>query len=215
VKRDAPKSTCLLCKSKYSGTGMTKHLLTCLPKSLGKGSKQKKIKAQPFFHILIKGSYSPEYWLHLKVACSAKLKDLDQFLREIWLECCGHMSAFRCEERELEMGRKLGDMLSPGMDLLHEYDFGTTTELNVKVLGKHEGPMKKKSPIEILARNAPLERPCDECGESLAVEICPECQWDGAGWLCETCAEEHECDEYMMLPVVNSPRTGVCGYTGQ
>jgi len=193
---------------------MTKHLLTCLPKNLEKGSMQKKINSQPFLHILIKGHYASEYWLHLKVASNAKLKDLDQFLRDIWLECCGHMSAFRCGEGELEMGRKLGDVLSPGMELLHEYDFGTTTELLVKVLAKYEGPMKKKRPIEILARNAPLEIPCDECGESLAVKICTECQWDGAGWLCEACAEDHECGEDMMLPVVNSPRTGVCGYGG-
>ena len=212
MKTETPKATCLLCKSQYTGTGMTKHLLTCLPKNLEKGSKQKKIKSQPFHHILIKGHYSPEYWLHLKVASNANLKDLDQFLRDIWLECCGHMSAFRCGEGELGMGRKLGDVLSPGMDLLHEYDFGTTTELLVKVLAEYEGPMQKKRPIEILARNEPLEIPCDECGESLAVEICTECQWDGAGWLCEACAEDHECGEDMMLPVVNSPRTGVCGY---
>lgn len=38
--------------------------------------------------------------------------------------------------------------------------------------------------------------------------------WDGEGWLCESCAKNHECDEDMFLPVLNSPRTGVCGYTG-
>ena len=214
MRTDTSMATCLLCKSKYTGTGMTKHLLTCLPKNLEKGSKQKKIKAQPFFHILIKGRYAPEYWLHLKLASNAKLKDLDQFLRDIWLECCGHMSAFMYGEKELGMGRKIGDVLSPGMELLHEYDFGTTTELLVKVLAEYEGPIQKKRPIEILARNEPLEILCDECGESLAVEICTECQWDGAGWLCESCAEDHECGEDMMLPVVNSPRTGVCGYGG-
>ena len=34
------------------------------------------------------------------------------------------------------------------------------------------------------------------------------------GWLCQSCADEHECGEDMLLPVVNSPRTGVCGYAG-
>ena len=214
MKTETPKATCLLCKSKYTGTGMTKHLQTCLPSNLEKKSKKQKSKAQPFLHILVKGHYSPEYWLHLKLSCNAKLQDLDQFLRDIWLECCGHMSSFINVGRELRMGQKLGDVLSPGMELLHEYDFGTSTELLVKILAEYEGPMVKKKPIEILARNNPPEIPCDECGESLAVEICTECQWDGAGWLCEVCAEDHECDESMMLPVVNSPRTGVCGYTG-
>ena len=205
---------CLLCESVYSGTGMTKHLQSCLPKSIENQSKQKKLRAKPFFHIMVRGAYAPDYWLHLKVDAKARFQDLDQFLRDIWLECCGHMSAFRYGDHELGMGRKCGDILSPGMTLLHEYDFGTTTELSVKVIALHEGPMKRNKPIEILARNDPPEIACDECGEALAVEICTECQWDGEGWLCESCAEDHSCDEEMRLPVVNSPRTGVCGYAG-
>jgi len=150
----------------------------------------------------------------LKVASNAKLEVLDQFLRDIWLECCGHLSAFRYEGTELAMRRELKDMLRPGMELLHEYDFGTTTELLVKVVGRYEGPMEKNKPVEILSRNEAPEIPCDECGKALAVEICTECQWEGGGWLCQPCAESHECSEEMFLPVVNSPRTGVCGYTG-
>ena len=211
---ETPKATCLLCRAKDTGNGMTKHLQTCLPKNLEKTLKRRNIKAQPFLHVLVKGNYSPDYWIHLKVSCNAKLKNIDQFLRDIWLECCGHMSSFSYEGKELGMGRRLGDVLSPGMELLHEYDFGTTTELLIKVLAVHEGSMQKRKPIEVLARNEPPEIPCDQCRESLAVEICTECQWDGASWLCEACAEEHECAEDMRLPVVNSPRTGVCGYTG-
>lgn len=210
----APKATCRLCKSKYSGTGMTKHLHSCLPKSIRNELKEQKLKSQPFFHIHVKGFHSPQYWLHLKVYGNVRLEDLDQFLRDIWLECCGHMSAFRYGRRELGMGRKIIDVLSPGMELLYEYDFGTPTQLLVRVLAKYEGPLQIKQPFVILARNEPPEFPCEECGETLAAEICTECQWDDLGWLCESCAEDHECGEYMMLPVVNSPRTGVCGYTG-
>ena len=210
----SPKSTCLLCKSQYTGTGMTRHLQSCLPKSLDSQLKQQKFKTQPFFHILVKGYYLPEYWLHLKVASNARLEDLDQFLRHIWLECCGHLSAFSIKGTEFKMGQKLKDVLSPGMELLHEYDFGTTTELLVKTLGIYEGPIEKNKPIQILARNEPPEIPCDECGKIPAVEICTECQWKEGGWLCQTCAKDHECDEEMFLPVVNSPRTGDCGYAG-
>jgi hypothetical protein len=210
----APKATCLLCKSKYTGTGMTKHLQSCIPNSVKNQQNHEKFKPQPFFHILVKGYHLPEYWLHLKVASTARLEDLDQFLRAIWLECCGHMSAFSHGRSELKMGRRLKDVLSPGMELLHEYDFGSTTELLVKVLAEYDGPMEKNKPVEILARNEATEIPCDECGKAPAVQICTECQWDGSGWLCEACAKDHECGEEMLLPVVNSPRTGVCGYTG-
>jgi hypothetical protein len=208
------KATCLLCKSKYTGSGMTRHLQACLPKSLENQRKSQTLKSQPFFHILVKGYYLPEYWLHLKVVSSAKLEALDQFLRDIWLECCGHLSSFSHKGNELAMGRKLKDVLRPGMELLHEYDFGTTTELLVKVLGEYEGPMEKNKPVEIISRNEAPEIPCDECGKAMAVQICTECQCEGGGWLCQSCAESHKCSEKMFLPVVNSPRTGVCGYTG-
>ncbi len=211
---ETPKATCLLCKSKFSGAGMTRHLQSCLPKSLKDQRKQKKRKEKPFFHILVKGYDLPEYWLHLKVDANAELGDLDQFLRHIWLECCGHMSVFSYGRDELDMGRKLKEVLSPGMELLHEYDFGSTTGLLVKVLSEYESQLEKNNPVQILARNEAPEIVCDECENALAVQICTECQWNGSGWLCGACAEDHECGEEMMLPVVNSPRTGVCGYTG-
>ncbi len=215
MKIRVPKSNCLLCNGKYTRTGMTRHLRSCLPKSLKNQAKEREKKVQPFFHIQVTGKYSPDYWLHLKVNSSSRLGTLDQFLRHIWLECCGHMSAFRYGRNELEMGRRFKDVLESGMELLHEYDFGTTTELLIKVLGEYQGSMAKNKPVEILARNKAPEIPCDECGKSPAVQICTECQWEGVGWLCQDCVGGHECDKEMLLPVVNSPRTGVCGYTGE
>lgn len=128
-----PKATCLLCKSKYSGKGMTKHLNFCLPKSLEDQRKRQKFKSQPFFHIMVRGYYLTEYWLHLKVDSNTMLDDLDQFLRNIWLECCEHLSAFSYQGSQLNIWKKFKDVLWLGMKLLHEYDFGTTTILLVKV----------------------------------------------------------------------------------
>ena len=40
------------------------------------------------------------------------------------------------------------------------------------------------------------------------------CESDPSGWLCRACARKRRVSEEESLPVVNSPRTGVCGYTG-
>ena len=40
-----------------------------LRKNLEKKLKRRNIKAQPFLHVLVKGNYSPDYWIHLKVPC--------------------------------------------------------------------------------------------------------------------------------------------------
>jgi hypothetical protein len=214
MAKKASKGTCLVCKSTFTSSGMTKHLQLCLPEYLQNQLGKKKGKARPLFHILVQGAYSPQYWLHLKISGDARMKDLDQFLRDTWLECCGHMSLFRQGRHELGMKSKLMDALRPGMEVVHEYDFGDTTELLVKVVAQYEGVVNAKRPIEILARNDPPEILCNECRQELAVEICVECQSEDSGWLCESCARKHGCDEGMRLPVVNSPRTGVCGYTG-
>jgi hypothetical protein len=214
MARRTSKSTCLLCNSIQTGAAMSKHLQSCLPNHLESSKKVKGPKPKSFFHIMVQGTHAPRYWLHLKISSNAKLKDLDAFLRGIWLECCGHLSAFTCSGGELGMQRRLSDILTPGMQLVHEYDFGDATLLSIKVLGSYEAPITGKGAIEVLSRNDPPEILCEECGKAPAVEICTECQWDGKGWLCAACAMEHKCDEEMRLPVVNSPRTGVCGYAG-
>jgi hypothetical protein len=172
----------------------------------------------------VEARHSKAYWLHLAVAGEAPLAKVDAFLRQIWLECCGHMSAFTIDGRryaceamkdlgESGMGARLSRILRPGTVFSYEYDYGSTTELNLKVLGIRERGTHRGA-VELLARNdAPLV-PCDRCSSQLATMVCTECECKGRGWLCESCADEHECGTEMCLPVVNSPRVGVCAYSG-
>jgi len=161
--------------------------------------------------------------MHIEVKAKATLDDLDEFLRDIWLECCGHMSAFTIKGRTFISGpeRDIGEegfditldkILSPKMKFYHEYDFGTTTDLALKVLSEEESSMGDW-PVQILARNEAPKIVCEVCGKP-ATQVCSQCIDEGEGWLCSECAEEHECGEDMLLPVVNSPRVGMCGYTG-
>ncbi|MBV1730429.1 MAG: hypothetical protein KUA33_09465 [Methanobacterium sp.] len=75
-------------------------------------------------------------------------------------------------------------------------------------MSEQEGEAKGKS-IQLLARNDPPLIACESCGK-IGTQVCAEC----ATWLCDECAHKHECGEDMLLPVVNSPRVGMCGYTG-
>lgn len=211
--REASKGTCAICKSSFTKSAMTKHLQSCMEKTQ---IYEEHAKGSPsplkFFHLLVEGHHLPEYWMHLKASSDARFEDLDHFLREIWLECCGHMSAFRMGREELKKGKKLEYVLYPGMQLIYEYDFGSTTELMLKVISEFKSNIKTGE-VKILARNDPPQIKCSYC-DNLATRICTECTYEDAGWICDDCAEDHKCGEDMMLPVVNSPRTGVCAYTG-
>ena len=84
--------------------------------------------------------------MHLEVPADATIDTLDRFLRDTWLECCGHMSEFEIEGTRYSvepidfddrfMDVKLKDVLSPGMKFYHAYDFGSTTHLTLKVVAR-------------------------------------------------------------------------------
>lgn len=213
MEYQTPKSKCSLCDSEFTRQGITRHIKSCLTKHFQKTSKGKSV---PLLYLNISDAYNPDYFLHLLISESATLKDLDTFLRNIWLECCGHMSSFSYQRYgdEIKLSRKVKDVFTPGTTLNYQYDFGSTTELIVKAIGYYFGATERSKNVQIVARNTQPLIPCDECNEKPAIHICTECQWDQNGWLCEECSENHECEYEMFLPVVNSPRTGVCGYTG-
>jgi predicted RNA-binding Zn-ribbon protein involved in translation (DUF1610 family) len=168
------------------------------------------------------------YWMHLAIPASVTLETLDQFLRATWLECCGHLSAFVIDgvrytvdagldesvwgNRQKQMRVPLDEVLHPGQRYSYEYDFGSTTELIIKVISEHE-TRAKMNPVQVLARNTMPWLTCDACGNP-ATSMCSQCRYEGKGYLCDPCAKEHSCGEEMLRPVVNSPRAGVCGYPG-
>lgn len=224
MARTASKGECALCGKVFSKGGMTRHLASCSGEATpAPPGDRRGGRTQRPLHLIVAGRDRPAYWMHLEVPAPTTLRELDSFLRETWLECCGHLSAFTIDGRRFsvdpdpwEGGRgmnvPLGRVLRAGARFLHEYDFGTTTELLLTVVGPRENPSGDAG-IRVLARNLPPEIPCRECGEP-AAQICTECMWSSVGWLCDACSRKHACGTEMLLPVVNSPRVGMCGYTG-
>lgn len=226
MKRMASNGLCSFCGKTFSKTAMKKHLDSCKQRRASPETSSKP-KAH-YLHLVAEGRYCPEYWMHLEVRADAPLSKLDDFLRGIWLECCGHLSAFTIEgeryvsevikhplfdfDPEKGMGIKIGTVVKPEMKFTHEYDFGTTTELKLKVVSERMG-QRRSEQVRLMARNTPPPITCNVCKKP-ATQVCTQCIWEGEGWLCDACARKHKCDEEMLLPVVNSPRVGMCGYTG-
>lgn len=209
----APDTTCLLCERTFSKRGLMRHIKACLKK---RATSKNSGRRQTSFYLQVTPGAGADYFLHLLVSYYTRLEDLDRFLRAIWLECCGHLSAFSYDRwgEEIPMAKKIRHVVAPGQIIRYQYDFGSTTELQVKCVDMVSAGTKKGSAVELLARNAAPVFPCDTCGENAAVWICSECQYEDSGWLCEACTAEHDCDGEMLMPLVNSPRAGVCGYTG-
>lgn len=186
---------------------MATHLATCLLAHVGDDR-------EALILYRFEGADDARYWLYAEARANASLKHLDAFLRKIWLECCGHLSAFSAARRELPMSTPAtGACGVPGTRIGYEYDFGSTTTLTGQAVSVHHGP-RGREVVRLVARNAALEESCALC-PAPATLVCPYCLLEGEALFCAAHADTHKhADEEVYLPVVNSPRMGVCGYVG-
>jgi hypothetical protein len=176
------------------------------------------------------------YFLNLWISDKAKFADIDNFLRDIWLECCGHMSSFTDVETnkrnkrsfnffdfdekndaEIDMSKKVSKICYEKQKIEYEYDFGSTTTLLLTVVAIL--PIKTTQKIILLSRNEPLEILCESCKKVPATTMCTVHGWDDDHLFCAKCEKKHakvcdDFDDYAAMPVVNSPRMGECAYEG-
>src|SRR5947209_7867510 len=96
MARQTSKGTCTFCHGEFSKSGMTRHLETCEQRAVAEAKAVGRQNAQKTtrMHLVVEGRYLPIYWMHLDVTANSTLATLDRFLRDTWLECCGHLSAF-------------------------------------------------------------------------------------------------------------------------
>jgi hypothetical protein len=201
---------CQACGARKGKAAMFAHLRDCMPAQVGAGSSR---VPDPLLLLRAEARSFPTFWLDVAVKQEGKLKDIDRFLRRIWLECCGHISEFSTGTyHTVSMNTKVSEAFARGDRLRYVYDFGSSTELVVRLLDVVNAP--SKGTVRLAARNEPPTWPCDACGTA-ATAVCTQCLYEGKGFCCSAHVSSHDCGEDMLLPVVNSPRMGVCGYTGE
>jgi len=212
------RGNCTYCSQVFTKSGMTKHLAVCAKRkdaiSKAAGNKGKPVN---LYHLRIQAAGLSQYWLDLEMKGTATLEALDDYLRAIWLECCGHMSQFFLGgpyRNEVGMSRKADNIFAPGVQLTHIYDFGTSSETQVKVVGVRAGQPVTTRAITLMARNEMPGEVCVEC-QKPAQWLCLECLYEDDDW--RTFCDEHlnhDHEEYEPMPLVNSPRMGMCAYSG-
>ena len=224
MPRFASTGTCALCATTLTKRGAAAHLDTCAPgHDVGAGPVDTLLR----FRIAAIGA--PGYWLDVEARSSAALSSLDGFLRRIWLECCGHLSMFEIppfrylpagvaldpfgrHDTERSMSAKIGSAFAPGAKGTYDYDFGSTTRLTVELTRAREGRIGRAA-TRLLVRNDPPPVICGVCGRP-ATLICCAHETDASPFVCASHKKGHGCADRAFLPVVNSPRMGVCAYGG-
>ena len=229
MSRFTSYGVCALCGKRTTKSGMSRHLKSCLAEH-----EPSRGKAARLYRLRIEDLYSPIFWMDVEMKANSTLQELDDFLRQRWLECCGHLSDFYIDGTtytvtssygmgplsvlagpdEHTMKFELGEIPSKGSRFHYTYDFGTSTELKLRVADDRLGRIGSE-PVHLLSQNEAPTWECEVCGEN-ASWICTQCMYERENpFYCEHHAEDHDCDQpEMLLPVVNSPRMGMCAYTG-
>jgi hypothetical protein len=143
------------------------------------------------------------------------------------------------DEEEGGMDIELGEALSVGDRFSYVYDFGSSTTLALRVIAEREGAMLQPTDEELEEdeEDEEDEEELAEDGEELSITllafneppalVCHVCQRQPAAYIssveefmpvaeavfCKDCAQKQDYPDEL-LPVVNSPRVGICGYTG-
>jgi hypothetical protein len=147
--RKQSHGACVYCGKEMTRGGLARHLRTCAQRQQAMATANaQRDQDQILNHLQVQDTHSSDYWLHLEMRDNATLKDLDSYLRAIWLECCGHLSAFTIGpvrytqlfsdsmgyRQEKSMNVRIHKLFRPDMAIPYEYDFGTTSELVIKVV---------------------------------------------------------------------------------
>jgi hypothetical protein len=202
---------CLYCDELLSQSAIGRHLA----KHLGLMEKESAGKSQSnFCHVEVEAG---EMFLHLLVKGDAPMKTIDGFLRDIWLECCGHLSGFGHKKFKIKMKDRVEDVFQPKVKIYHDYDYGTTTRVFLNAKKQYQLALKEQ--IILLSRNEPLKLMCALCEIEPAINLCSVCCYQEMAFYCKKCSKKHAktCEDfadYAEMPVVNSPRMGECGYIG-
>jgi len=203
--------TCLLCRAPVTKRGALKHGMKCLQASGWPTGKK------PSLLISIQGRYERNYWLVVLARHDARLGDLDRLIRDVWVECCGHLSSFLVGGVDYDsddecstdaMNVPLADLVSPGSTFSYDYDFGSTTSLDLKVIGETPAA-PPKGLLCLIARNNRPSIPCDLCGGDAGFTS-TDLDEETPCYYCRDCLSS--ADPETLDTIANSPRNGVCGY---
>jgi hypothetical protein len=227
---------CYLCGETYTKRGMNRHLRSCLPASEG-GTDSVVLRVSGthrddyWIHTLVSrettlatlDSFLRDFW----VECCHHLSTFQLGDIDYNNDNPGMLGSEPQRGRSMDIS--LGEVLDRHTveEFSYVYDWGSSTHLTLSVVETGSWVLSTIDPdseedvstgdegLLPLTRNEQPHRECADCGES-AAQICQGCLMRRGpdAMYCQTCADDHECDRPRFLPVVNSPRSGVCGYTG-
>ena len=186
------EGTCYNCQKTYDQYNMREHFQTC--------------KILKDTQCLV-GVESEDYWMVLLCTTNVRLINIDIFLRKVWLECCYHMSQFNQNKND-----RLFDLINLDKhEIIYAYDMGSTTEVVLTIFEQKYVLLddNASSSIILIAQNEKQLYKCEKCKKDA---VYMENDGFDKEYRCKKCVPIKRNDMFNLI--INSPRSGICGYDG-
>ena len=190
--------TCVLCNHKFGCRQIYEHYDQCvIDKCISDNRSGYLVR---FFS---NGLSKEPYFIYAIVGAKCTFEDVDQFLRNVWCECCEHLSEFTDSSQKTISETDLLNKYNVKDQIKYEYDMGSMTTIYLIILHKFDD---NGEDIEVVLRNDPRIFICSQCKKNDATFFDEETEP-----ICDHCVGDNDSGE--LLKIVNSPRTGICGYS--
>lgn len=172
---------CYYCGKELTERTIKRHMKNCpeMKKTIEDEIQNAKDVRDQFL-ISIKDKKNPgKYCIYMSIDANLQLEHFDKFIRDIWVECCSHSSAFYINKKEYgsksdgqyKMNFHLKDILSVNQKFEYKYDFDSTTCLVLEVVDTIK-VSEDFNQIEIIARNNEENNGEAECCNSPRDGMC-------------------------------------------
>jgi hypothetical protein len=206
---DPMKGTCQACQQSLALSNCKRHLFFCSKMLEYLTNHQYNVFNDTAISILTTTGYILKisdlhrphlYYIYLAAPDHLSLRDLDVYLRALWLQCCSHMSCFSTdtgkeyypqlfsnpsfpnfENHFLMSEMAISDFFSANDHCAYEYDFADRTQLQIQVIQRITNAPKQK--FTLLIRNEEPQYYCDSCQERIIIRYCQACRQS----FCEGC----------------------------
>ena len=183
------KIQCQHCDKKFGCRKIYEHYDECLAKLYKK-------KSGYLISMHSHGITGDLYHIYVIAGTKCKFLDIDKFLKDIWCECCGHMSEYHISKKTSLNKYGENDIF------IYEYDMGDTTTVYIEIKKILEGKSNNNK-IKLVHQNEKPKILCIKC------KINAKYYYMGDP-LCKKHSDVSE--EEPLAKISNSPRSGFCGY---
>lgn len=193
---------CQFCKKSFGCKQIFLHYAGCIAEKY-----REEYAGHYVVSFLSRGLCNKLYYIYAIINPKTTFATIDNYLRNKWLKCCGHISNFVCEKKQIS--KRATFKTYADKDIIYEYDMCSTTYVYMQnsLLIKSDKQPLKTTYLQNVLQNDPFNFNCILCDKPASYSDCM------LQFFCQT--HKNKANKHMLNQIVNSPRMGQHCFEGK